>query len=48
MIAIADGDTLTARCDMPEGRVNVTVRVSEIDAPEKGQARATAVVSTWA
>jgi endonuclease YncB( thermonuclease family) len=38
VIGIADGDTLTARCDMPEGKANITVRVAEIDAPEKGQA----------
>lgn len=38
IVAIADGDTLTARCDVPEGKVNITVRVAEIDAPEKGQA----------
>jgi hypothetical protein len=38
VIGIADGDTLTARCDVPEGKVNVTVRVAEIDAPEKAQA----------
>jgi endonuclease YncB( thermonuclease family) len=37
VIGIADGDTLTARCDVPEGKVNVTVRVAEIDAPEKAQ-----------
>jgi endonuclease YncB( thermonuclease family) len=35
---IADGDTLTARCELPEGKANITVRVAEIDAPEKGQA----------
>jgi endonuclease YncB( thermonuclease family) len=33
IIAIADGDTLTARCD----DANIVVRVAEIDAPEKGQ-----------
>ena len=38
VIGIADGDTLTAACDAPDGKVNVTVRVAEIDAPEKGQA----------
>jgi hypothetical protein len=37
VIGIADGDTLTARCDVPDGKVNVTVRVAEIDAPEKAQ-----------
>lgn len=38
IIGVADGDTLTARCDTAEGKVNITVRVAEIDAPEKGQA----------
>jgi endonuclease YncB( thermonuclease family) len=38
VIGVADGDSLTARCDVPGGRVNITVRVAEIDAPEKGQA----------
>ncbi len=38
VIGIADGDTLTARCDVPEGKINVTVRVADIDAPEKAQA----------
>lgn len=37
VIGIADGDTLTARCDVPEGRVSVTVRVAEIDATERKQ-----------
>jgi endonuclease YncB( thermonuclease family) len=34
VIGIADGDTLTARCDA----VNVKIRVAEIDAPEARQA----------
>lgn len=38
VVGIADGDTLTARCDMSEGMTTVTVRLAEIDAPEKGQA----------
>jgi endonuclease YncB( thermonuclease family) len=38
VIGIADGDTLRARCDAPDGMVNVTVRVAEIDAPERRQA----------
>ena len=38
VIAIADGDTLTARCKIPAGIENIKVRLAEIDAPEKGQA----------
>jgi endonuclease YncB( thermonuclease family) len=37
VIGIADGDTLTAWCDTFDGRVKVTVRVAEIDAPENAQ-----------
>ena len=37
VIAIADGDTLTARCETPAGTENIKVRLAEIDAPEKGQ-----------
>lgn len=38
IVAIANGDSLTTCCDVPAGKVNVTVRVAEIDAPETGQA----------
>ena len=38
VIGIADGDTLTARCETPVGMENIKVRLAEIDAPEKGQA----------
>jgi len=38
VIAIADGDTLTARCEAANGMENIKVRLAEIDAPEKGQA----------
>ena len=37
VVGIADGDTLTARCDVPEGKATITVRLAEIDAPERGQ-----------
>jgi endonuclease YncB( thermonuclease family) len=37
VIAIADGDTLIARCEFSEGALNVKVRLAEIDAPEKAQ-----------
>ena len=36
--AIADGDTLTARCEVANGTENIKIRLAEIDAPEKGQA----------
>jgi micrococcal nuclease len=34
---ISDGDTLTVRCDEPEGAQNLKVRLAEIDAPEAKQ-----------
>ena len=37
VIGIADGDTLTARCDTASGKLNVKVRLAEIDAPESRQ-----------
>lgn len=37
VIAIADGDTLTARCGDPGAYEQVKVRVAAIDAPEKRQ-----------
>jgi endonuclease YncB( thermonuclease family) len=37
VVAISDGDTLTARCGQPEAYQQVKVRLSEIDAPEKAQ-----------
>ncbi|BAL94486.1 thermonuclease family protein [Rubrivivax gelatinosus] len=36
VIAVADGDTLTARCPAPQGTLRV--RLAEVDAPEKAQA----------
>ena len=38
VIAVTDGDTLTARCGEPGSNQQVTVRISAIDAPEKRQA----------
>lgn len=38
VIGIADGDTLTAPCLVPEGMTNIQVRLADIDAPKKGQA----------
>ncbi|MBD9406255.1 thermonuclease family protein [Acidovorax sp. ACV02] len=38
VIAITDGDTLTARCGEPGSYEQVTIRISAIDAPEKRQA----------
>jgi endonuclease YncB( thermonuclease family) len=37
VIGIADGDSLTARCETPAGMENFSVRLAEIDAPEKAQ-----------
>lgn len=37
VVAIADGDTLTARCGEPDAYEQVKVRISGIDAPEKAQ-----------
>ncbi|MFM2324518.1 MAG: hypothetical protein RL244_1397, partial [Pseudomonadota bacterium] len=38
VIAITDGDTLTARCGEPGAYEQVAIRISAIDAPEKRQA----------
>lgn len=37
VVAVADGDTLTARCGEPGAYEQVRVRIAEIDAPERGQ-----------
>lgn len=37
VVGVADGDTLAARCDAPDGQVTIQVRLAEIDAPEKRQ-----------
>lgn len=37
VVAIADGDTLTARCGEPGAYEQVKVRLAEIDAPERTQ-----------
>lgn len=37
VVAIADGDTLTARCGEPGAYEQVKVRIAAIDAPEKAQ-----------
>jgi endonuclease YncB( thermonuclease family) len=37
VIGIPDGDSLTARCEIPSGHENVKVRLAEIDAPQRGQ-----------
>ncbi len=37
VVAIADGDTLTARCGDPGAYLQVKVRLAEIDAPERAQ-----------
>ncbi|RZT93722.1 thermonuclease family protein [Rivibacter subsaxonicus] len=38
VVGIADGDTLTVRCETPVGPTSIKVRLAEIDAPEKAQA----------
>jgi micrococcal nuclease len=38
VIGISDGDTLTARCEAPNGMRNLRVRLAEVDAPESRQA----------
>jgi len=38
VVAIADGDTLTARCGTPGAYRQVHVRIAAIDAPERRQA----------
>lgn len=37
VVAISDGDTLTARCGQPGAYEQVKIRISAIDAPEKRQ-----------
>ena len=37
VIAITDGDTLRARCGEPGSYQQLTIRLAEIDAPEKAQ-----------
>lgn len=37
VVGITDGDTIKARCGAPDSYEQITVRISEIDAPEKAQ-----------
>ncbi|CAN7348014.1 thermonuclease family protein [Acidovorax sp. LjRoot74] len=37
VVAVTDGDTITARCGEPGAYERITVRISAIDAPEKAQ-----------
>lgn len=37
IVGITDGDSLTARCEVPRGMQTFKVRLTEIDAPEKAQ-----------
>ena len=36
VVGVTDGDTLTAKCDL-EAPQTITIRLAEIDAPERGQ-----------
>jgi endonuclease YncB( thermonuclease family) len=38
VVGVSDGDTLKARCGEPGAYEQVTIRLAEIDAPEKAQA----------
>lgn len=38
VVAVSDGDTLTARCNTPSATGSVKVRIAAIDAPERKQA----------
>jgi endonuclease YncB( thermonuclease family) len=38
VIAVTDGDTLKVRCDQQPEPMNLTIRMAEIDAPERRQA----------
>lgn len=37
VVGVADGDTITLLVDAPAGKLNVKIRVAQIDAPEKAQ-----------
>lgn len=37
VVGVSDGDTLKARCGEPSAYEQVTIRLAEIDAPEKAQ-----------
>ncbi|RYY19600.1 MAG: thermonuclease family protein, partial [Cytophagaceae bacterium] len=37
VVGVSDGDTLKARCGQPGAYEQVTIRLAEIDAPEKSQ-----------
>lgn len=37
VVAVSDGDTIKVRCGEPDAYEQVTIRLAEIDAPEKGQ-----------
>jgi len=38
IVGVSDGDTLKARCGVSGAYEQITIRINEIDAPEKGQA----------
>lgn len=37
VVGVSDGDTLKARCNTAAGSQTVSIRLAEIDAPERGQ-----------
>lgn len=37
VVGVADGDTITLLLDAPAGKLNVKIRVAQIDPPEKAQ-----------
>jgi micrococcal nuclease len=38
VVGVIDGDSLRVRCDAAEGPTSIQIRLSEVDAPESGQA----------
>ena len=47
VVAITDGDTLKVRCGQQGAYEQVTIRMAEIDSPEKKQAFGTRSKDAW-